>query len=35
MIFGRHIEAAAPVSVPQPPMASPDKEENGRRPRPA
>jgi uncharacterized protein YacL len=42
MIFGRHVEAGAPAavpavaSVPQPPVPStPDKDENGRRQRPA
>ena len=42
MIFGRHIEAGAPAAapvvapVPQPPVPSThDKDENGRRPRPA
>jgi uncharacterized protein YacL len=41
MIFGRHIESGAPASAPaiaqspQPPVPSHEKEENGRRPRPA
>ncbi|MBE3072394.1 MAG: TRAM domain-containing protein [Acidobacteria bacterium] len=35
MIFGRHIEAGLPAAAPQPAAASPEREENGRRPRPA
>jgi len=41
MIFGRHIEAGAPAApaaaaaVPQPAAASSEREENGRRSRPA